>query len=86
MITDVAEVRDVRELLDACAASSAAAPPLGVMIETPASALLAGCTRRGRRLSSPSAATTSRNTRWPWIAVRRSSRRSSTRCIRPYCG
>ncbi|HJW94766.1 MAG TPA: phosphoenolpyruvate--protein phosphotransferase [Thermoanaerobaculia bacterium] len=42
MITDVAELRSVRELLDAlCRELGCIAPPLGVMIETPASALLA---------------------------------------------
>jgi phosphocarrier protein FPr/phosphocarrier protein len=43
MITDVAEVQSVRRILDElCRESGRVAPPLGVMIETPASALLAG--------------------------------------------
>jgi phosphoenolpyruvate-protein phosphotransferase len=43
MITDVREVQSVREMLDdLCRQLGRAAPPLGVMIETPASALLAG--------------------------------------------
>ncbi len=43
MITDVSEVQSVRRILDAlCAELGCAAPPLGVMIETPAAALLAG--------------------------------------------
>ncbi|HWW60554.1 MAG TPA: phosphoenolpyruvate--protein phosphotransferase, partial [Thermoanaerobaculia bacterium] len=43
MITDVAEVRSARAILDElCERLGCAAPPLGVMIETPASALLAG--------------------------------------------
>ena len=42
MITDVAEIRAVRRLLDeACAALKLAAPALGAMIETPAAAMLA---------------------------------------------
>ena len=42
MITDVAEVVSVRAILDElCAQLGRTAPPLGVMIETPASALLA---------------------------------------------
>jgi phosphocarrier protein FPr/phosphocarrier protein len=42
MITDVAEVRTVRDKLDAlCAELGRARPPLGAMIETPAAALLA---------------------------------------------
>jgi phosphocarrier protein FPr/phosphocarrier protein len=47
MITDVAEVRAVRAMLaELCAETGAAAPPLGVMIETPAAALLAGSLAR----------------------------------------
>jgi phosphoenolpyruvate-protein kinase (PTS system EI component) len=43
MITDVAEVESVRQILhELCQQLGCAAPPLGVMIETPASALLAG--------------------------------------------
>jgi len=43
MITDVAEVQSVREIVDElCAQLGRVAPPVGVMIETPASALLAG--------------------------------------------
>jgi phosphocarrier protein FPr/phosphocarrier protein len=43
MITDVAEVESVRRIVDElCRQLGRAAPPLGVMIETPASALLAG--------------------------------------------
>jgi multiphosphoryl transfer protein len=43
MITDVSEVLSVREILDElCARLGRTAPPVGVMIETPASALLAG--------------------------------------------
>ena len=43
MITDVAEVQSVRRILDElCLRSGRVRPPLGVMIETPASALLAG--------------------------------------------
>jgi phosphocarrier protein FPr/phosphocarrier protein len=43
MITDVAEVRVVRAMLSELAAELATpVPPLGVMIETPAAALLAG--------------------------------------------
>ena len=42
MVTDVSEVQSVREMLDElCQELGCAAPPLGVMIETPASALLA---------------------------------------------
>lgn len=42
MITDVAEVHRVREMLDGlCAQLGRKSPPLGIMIETPASALLA---------------------------------------------
>jgi phosphoenolpyruvate-protein kinase (PTS system EI component) len=42
MITDVAEVESVRQILDdLCRQLGRTAPPLGVMIETPASALLA---------------------------------------------
>jgi phosphocarrier protein FPr/phosphocarrier protein len=43
MVTDVAEVRAVRRLLDeACAALRVTAPALGAMIETPAAAMGAG--------------------------------------------
>jgi multiphosphoryl transfer protein len=43
MITDVAEVHSVRQVLDElCEHLGRAAPPLGLMIETPASALIAG--------------------------------------------
>jgi phosphoenolpyruvate-protein phosphotransferase len=43
MITDVSEVQSVREILnELCRELGCTAPPLGVMIETPASALLAG--------------------------------------------
>ena len=42
MITDVAEVQSVRQILDElCRQLGCAMPPLGVMIETPASALIA---------------------------------------------
>ncbi|HKR63617.1 MAG TPA: putative PEP-binding protein, partial [Thermoanaerobaculia bacterium] len=42
MITDVAEVQNVRAMLaDLCRELARPTPPLGVMIETPASALLA---------------------------------------------
>ena len=42
MITDVAEIRSVRSVLDAlCAELRVVRPPLGAMIETPAAALLA---------------------------------------------
>jgi phosphocarrier protein FPr/phosphocarrier protein len=42
MITDVAEIRSVRALLqDACASLDVAPPALGAMIETPAAAMLA---------------------------------------------
>jgi phosphocarrier protein FPr/phosphocarrier protein len=42
MVTDVAEIRTVRRLLDeACASLKVASPPLGAMIETPAAAMLA---------------------------------------------
>jgi phosphocarrier protein FPr/phosphocarrier protein len=47
MITDVAEVRAVRAMLaELCAETNTPAPPLGVMIETPAAALLAGTLAR----------------------------------------
>ena len=43
MITNVAEVENVRQIVDElCRELGRAAPPLGVMIETPASALIAG--------------------------------------------
>jgi multiphosphoryl transfer protein len=43
MITDIAEVESARRMLDElCAELGCATPPLGVMIETPASALIAG--------------------------------------------
>jgi phosphoenolpyruvate-protein kinase (PTS system EI component) len=41
MVTDVAELRAVRALCDAALGAGASGPPIGVMIETPASALLA---------------------------------------------
>ena len=43
MITDVAEIRTVRGMLDAAVRASSACtrPPLGAMIETPAAAMLA---------------------------------------------
>jgi phosphoenolpyruvate-protein kinase (PTS system EI component) len=43
MITDVSEMQSVRQILDElCRELGVAAPPLGAMIETPASALLVG--------------------------------------------
>ena len=70
----------VRALLDECRgrAGSRATLPLGVMIETPAAALLADQIAMSRT-SSRSARTTSRSTRSRWIAPNPSSPGRSTR-------
>ena len=86
MVTDAADVAAGARGARGAAARELARAGLrwawASMIETPASAVLAARARRRSRISSRSAPTISRSTRWPWTAATRSSPRGSTRCTR----
>jgi phosphoenolpyruvate synthase/pyruvate phosphate dikinase len=83
MITDTAEIRAVRRMIDEVRRElrHTGSISVGAMIETPAAALLAERVAT-KSSSSRSAPTISRSTPWQWIAATPSWHIASTACTR----